>query len=99
MRLVKQTEMLGDATYWLQAEGIPEGFTIENAIKWVVSLCRNEFGRIYVGRISRNEIASYHHCEIISEDTDVIAQLQGREVERIEANGGSGQMNYYITLK
>lgn len=99
MRLVKQTEMLGDATYWLQAEGIPEGFTVEDAIKWVVSLCGNEFGSIYVRRISRDEIASYHNCEITSEDIDMIARLQGREIETIEANGGWGQMNYYITLK
>lgn len=91
--------MLGDATYWLKADGIPEGFTIKDTIKWVVSLCRNEFGKIYVGRIGRKEIASYHHCEITSEDEDVITQLQGREVETIEANGGWGQMDYYITLK
>lgn len=91
--------MLGDATYWLQAEEIPDGFTVEDAIKWVVSLCRNEYGSIYVEKASRYEIASYKHCKITSEDSDVIAQLQGREVETIEANGGWGYMNYYITLK
>lgn len=99
MRLVKKTEMLGDATCWLQVEGIPDGFMVEDAIKWVVSLCRNEFGSIYVEKARRIEIASYHHCEVTSEDADVIALLQGREVEKIEANGGWGQMNYYITLK
>lgn len=99
MEFVKMTEMLGDATYWLKAEGIPDGFMVEDAIKWVVSLYSNEFGRIYVEEARRIKIANYQHCEITSEDSDMIAQLQGREVEKIEANGGWGQMNYYITLK
>lgn len=101
MRLVQKTEMLSDATYWLKAEGIPNGFTVEDAIKWVVSLNEREFGSIYL-RLEgwqREGLATYRYGKATSENVDVIAQLQGREVDAIEANGGWGQMNYYIKLK
>lgn len=91
--------MLGDATYWLQATDIPNGLMLEDAIRWIVSLNRNEFGSIYLGKSRSKEIATYHHCEITSEDSVVISQHQGKDVKKIEANGGWGQMNYYITLK
>lgn len=99
MRLVQTTDMLGDETYWLQATDIPNGLMLEDAIRWIVSLNRNEFGSIYLGTSGRKEIATYHHCEITNEDSVVISQHQGKDVEKIEANGGWGQMNYYITLK
>lgn len=100
MRLVQTTGMLGDVTYWLQATlDIPNGLMLEDAISWIVSLNMNGFGRIYLGKSGRKEIATYHHCEITSEDSTVISQHQGKDVEKIEANGGWGQMNYYITLK
>ena len=98
MKLITTTGMLGDATYWLKATDIPDNLTIEDAIKWIVSLNKNEFGSIYVGK-HNIEIATYYHCEITSGDTDMIAQLQGKVVENIDAKGGWGQMNYYITLK
>jgi hypothetical protein len=104
MWLTATTGMLGDASYWYKVEGIPEGLTLSEAIKWIGDLDRDESGRIRVkedgdGTYRGNEVARYGSFGVESSDNDRLASLSDREVEKIEANGGWGQLNFEIKLK
>ena len=104
MWLTATTGMLGDASYCFKVEGIPEGLTLSEAIKWIGDLDRNESGRISVykdggGMFDYFEVARYGSFGVESSDNDRLASLSDREVESIEANGGWGQMNFVIKLK
>ena len=96
--------MLGDATCWYKVEGITEGLTLSEAIKWIGDLDRDEFGRISAYKDGGDmfdyfEVARYGSFGVESSDNDRLASLSDREVEKIRANGGWGQMNFYIKLK
>ena len=104
MWITAKTGILGDATCWYKVEGIPEGLTLSEAIKWIGDLDRDESGRIFVkedgdGTYGGDEVARYGSFGVESSDNDRLASLSDREVEKIAANGGWGQMNFYIKLK
>lgn len=105
MWLKEPTGMLGDATYCYNVEGIPEGLTLSDAIKWIVDIAaRDESGRINVkedggGMFDYFEVARYGSFGVESSDNDRLLTLSDREVEEIEANGGWGSMIYIIKLK
>lgn len=42
MRLEQTSQMLGDATCWLQAVDIPDRLTLGEAVDWIVGMKRNE---------------------------------------------------------
>lgn len=104
MWLTATTGMLGDASYCFKVEGIPEGLTLSEAIKWIGDLNRDESGRISVkedgdGTYGGHEVARYGSFGVESSDNDRLARLSDREVEKITANGGWGQLNFEIKLK
>lgn len=104
MWLTETTGMLGDATCWYKVEGIPEGLTLSEAIKWIGDLPLNSYGHINVkedgdGTYFGNEVARYGSFGVESSDNGRLASLSDREVEKIEANGGWGQLNFEIKLK
>jgi hypothetical protein len=104
MWLTATTGMLGDASYWYKVEGIPEGLTLSEAIKWIGDLNRDESGRISVkedgdGTYGGHEVARYGSFGVESSDNDRLARLSDREVEKITANGGWGKMDFIIKLK
>lgn len=104
MWLTATTEMLGDATCWYKVDGIPEGLTLSEAIKWIGDLTLDAHGHISVkedgdGTYSGNEVARYGSFGVESSDNDRLDRLSDREVEKILANGGWGQLHFEIKLK
>lgn len=92
--------MLGDATCWLQAVYIPDGLTLEGAVDWIVGMNRNKSGIIRATRAHKTyDIANYSDGEITEVDDDLMEEFGHLEVSRIRANGGWGQMNYYVDFK
>lgn len=104
MWLTATTGMLGDATCWYKVEDIPEGLTLSDAIKWIGDEARDESGHISVkedgdGTYGGHEVARYGSFGVESSDNDRLARLSDREVEKITANGGWGQLHFDIKLK
>lgn len=100
MRLEQTSQMLGDATCWLQAVDIPDGLTLEGAVDWIVGLNRRESGIIRATRAHKTyDIANYSDGEITEIDDGLMEEFGHLEVRRIRANGGWGQMNYYVDFK
>ena len=100
MYLEQTSQMLGDATCWLQAVDIPDGMTLEGAVDWIVGMNRNESGIIRATRAHKTyDIANYSDGEITEVDDDLMEEFGHLEVSRIRANGGWGQMNYYVDFK
>lgn len=96
--------MLGDCTCWYKVEGIPEGLTLSEAIKWIGDLTLDAHGHISVkedgdGIYGVHEVARYGSFGVESSDNDRLARLSDREVEKITANGGWGQLHFDIKLK
>lgn len=100
MTLEQTTQMLGDATCWLQAVDIPERLTLEGAVDWIVGMNRRESGIIRATRAHQTyDIANYSDGEITEVDDDLMEEFGKLKVSRIRANGGWGQMNYYVDFK
>ena len=100
MRLEQTSQMLGDATCWLQAVDIPDGLTLEGAVDWIVGMNRRESGIIRATRAHKTyDIANYSDGEITEVDDGLMDEFGHMEVRRIRANGGWGQMNYYVDFK
>lgn len=99
MRLERKTEMLSDATTWFDVVDIPQDLTLKVALSRLAEINKKEFGSIYLDKAK----IAYHHLgevSIVNSITDtILAEHGSRLVSKIEANGGWGQMNYYITLK
>lgn len=99
MRFVKMTEMLGDATYWLKAEGIPDDFTTVDALNWITDNVGESSARIFLRFGFLDDIKiGYCRCKIKSMNNDILKIYRDSKVNGIELNDGWGQKNYYIIL-
>lgn len=105
MKLVQTTKMLGDATCWFKAEGLPDALNLADAIKLILATIeKDEWGHIdveYEGAegFLGDKVVEYRYGEVKKWDDGLFNAFNNRAVDKIQANGGWGMMNYYINLK
>lgn len=97
--------MLGDATCWFKAEGLPDALNLDDAIKLILAMTqKDEWGHItveYEGAegFLGDTVVEYRYGEVKKWDDGLFNALNNRMVDKIHANGGWGMMSYYIKLK